>query len=300
MGKFGFIVAINIGIAFAVASFIPNSQVCAQDRITSDIKVMTKAKLSNKEKRALSQAAGRLLKHVHQARLSIKRKDDAQAVAHVEKALKLAQIIENAAPNYEINATIKSGNISYQENEQVKQLLIPVYAELDEVTSSLAPVRKAKKEAATSQSETPSPAGEMDLQYTSVVLDVGEAKYTLENALSALQKNDSDRADKALASIQEDVIFEYDELDLPLVKARWHLMEAVRHAADKEYKEAKQSLEKSAVALESYTGRMGEDASKKARSLAEDIKASAGKIEEKKEGAAETITGFWQKVVNWF
>jgi cellobiose-specific phosphotransferase system component IIA len=300
MGKIGFILSIIMGIAFAIASFTPYAQVYAQERITSDVKVMTKAKLSNKEKRALSQAAGRLLKHVHQARLSIKRKDDAQAVANIEKALQLAQIIENAAPHYEVTASIKAGNITYQDNEQVKQLLIPIYAELDEVTSCLAPVRKAKKEAAAAQSETPSPVGEMDLQYTSVVLDVGEAKYTLENALSALQKNDPDRADKALASIQEDVIFEYDELDLPLTKARWHLMEAVRHATDKEYKEAKQSLEKSATALESYTGRMGEDASKKARALAEDIKGWAGKMEEKKEGAAETITAFWQKVVNWF
>ncbi len=77
-------------------------------------------------------------------------------------------------------------------------------------------------------------------------------------------------------------------------------MEALRHGTDKEFKAAKESLERAATALESYTGKMGEDVSKKARGLAEEIKAWAGKIEEKKDGLPEAITGFWQKVVNWF
>lgn len=206
MSKIGIVCAITIGLAFVLVSLDPTSQVYAQERITSDVKVVTKGKLSNKEKRALSQAGGRLLKHVHQARLAIKRKDDKQAVTHVEKALQLAQIIENAAPHYEVTASIKSGNITYQDSDQVKQLLVPIYAELEEVAYSLAPVKKAKKEAAPNQSETPSPVGDPDLQYTSVLLDVGEAKLNLENSLAALKKNDTDLADKGLASILEDVI----------------------------------------------------------------------------------------------
>lgn len=300
MSKTGFVCAIIVGLTLALAPLGPTSLVHAQERITSDVKVVTKGKLTHKEKRALSQAGGRLLKHVHQARLAIKRKDEKQAVDHVEKALQLAQIIENAAPHYEVTASIKSGNISYHDSDQVKQLLVPIYAELDEVAYSLAPVKKAKKEAAPAQSETPSPVGDLDLQYTSVLLDVGEARISLENSLAALKRNDPEQADKGLATILEDVIFEYDELDLPLVKTRWLLMEALRQGTDKDYKAAKESLERAASALESYTGKIGEDVSKKARGLAEEIKAWSGKLEERKDGFPEAITGFWHKVVNWF
>ncbi len=300
MRKIGLVCAIILGLTLALVSLTLTSQGYAQERITSDVKVVTKGKLSSKEKRALSQAAGRLLKHVYQARIAIKRMDATQAVTQVEKALQLAQIIENAVPHFEVTASIKSGNIAYQDSEQVKQLLVPIYAELDETAYSLAQVKKAKKEASPAQSETSSPAGDLDLQYTNVLLDVGEAKLSLENSLAALKKNDTELADKGLASVLEDVIFEYDELDLPLVKTRWYLMEALRQGTDKEYKAAKESLERAAAALESYTGKMGEDVSKKARGLAEEIRAGAGKIEEKKDGFPEAVTGFWQKVVNGF
>jgi hypothetical protein len=265
------------------------------DRITSDIKVTTEGKLSDKEKRALSHAAVKILKHVHQARVDIRYKDDKDALRHTEKAMKLVKIIENALPRYNVSTTIKSGDMTYQDEEKVKQTLITIYTELDEVTSLVLPVKRAKLEAAESQV-----GGSTSLQYTNIMLDLGETKFDLEQAAEHLKKNDPKAANTSLRAVQEGVIFEYDEVDVPLLKARWNLIDASRHYARKEYKAAQRSLERAASALEIYKKRVGSQVSKRAQELADEIKSLAGKLEKETEGAADQITGFWDSLTNFF
>jgi hypothetical protein len=45
---------------------------------------------------------------------------------------------------------------------------------------------------------------------------------------------------------------------------------------------------------------MGEEVSKRTQALAEDIKNLSNTLDQKKEGAVEAITGFWERVSNLF
>jgi hypothetical protein len=284
-----------LGLSLALALTPALAQ--AQERISSDVKVAVGGKLTFREKQAISLAAGRILIHVNHARTDIRHKRDKEALRHVEKALTLTKIIENAVPEYRIASTIKSGNLSYQETETVKPLIVPVYPELDETASVLIPVKRTKKEAAAA-SDTSSGQGDGQLQYTTVSLDVEEAQHCLNEAQAALQRIELPTADKALASIQEDVVFDFDEIDLPLAKARWHLLDAARKVSRKEYAEAKEALHKAAGAVETYMSQTGEGLSAKARGLADEINHLAIKLDEKKDKATDAIHLFWGRLVD--
>ncbi|MEW6111627.1 MAG: YfdX family protein, partial [Thermodesulfobacteriota bacterium] len=271
------------------------ADVQAQERIQSKVQVATKTKLSDKERKAISYAAVRILRHVQQARVDIKYKDGKDSLRHTEKALKLATIIEKALPQYTVTTSVKSGDLTYEDEEVVQQGLIPIYAELDEVTSILVPIRRAKRE-----SEESPAAGGTSLQYTSVLLDLNETKYALAEAKALLEKRNIEAADRALARVQEEVVFEYDEADLPLVQARWSLADAARQYAKQEYDAAKRSLARAASSLEIYQRRFGGEISKQVQSLANDIKALSEKMGEKSEAVADSITKFWDRLVNLF
>ncbi len=83
----------------------------AQERISSEVKVAAGRQLTNKEKQALSVAAGRILIHVNHARNHIRHKQGKEALRQVEKALTLAKIIETTVPEYRIMSTIRGGNL---------------------------------------------------------------------------------------------------------------------------------------------------------------------------------------------
>jgi hypothetical protein len=267
----------------------------AQERIQSKVQVATKTKLSDKERKAISYAAVRILRHVQQARVDIKYKDGKDALRHTEKALKLATIIEKALPQYTVTSAVKSGDLTYEDEEVVQQGLIPIYAELDEVTSILVPIRRAKRESGEGPAE-----GGTSLQYTSVLLDLNETKYALAEAKALLEKRNIAEADRALARIQEEVIFEYDEVDLPLIQARWSLADAARQYARQDYEAAKRSLARAASSLEMYQRRVGGEVSKQVQALANDIKALSEKMTEKSEAVADTIGKFWDRLINLF
>jgi hypothetical protein len=267
----------------------------AQERITSDLQINPKHQLTEKEKKSISLAAARMLRHVHQARLALKQQNLQSALDNVNKANTLARIVENSLPEIEVRAQISSGDHKYNETEVVKQWVIPIYAELDETGSVLFPVKRTKKDVAANET-----VGQIDLQYTSASLDFQEAKHYLTSATLDLQKNEAASADKNLAAVQDSVIFEYEETDLPLVRARWNLIEAARLAANKQYGEAKESLQKASNALESYAGKTGKEMSEKTKELAEEVRKLGNSLEEKSSGIGEKIQTFWDKVTNLF
>jgi len=202
----------------------------ADDSITSSVKVTAKKKLTDAEYRALSEAAGRILTHVNLARQAIKINDIDTAKEHVDKGLTLVKIIQNAAPTYEVDANIKSGDTSYTDKSTVEQLIIPIYSELDQSESVLLPIKQAKKEAAAQAAAKTSTAPmDIDFIFTKASLDVGETKLDLQKAAEALSNKDGATANQSLADIQNRlVIFEYDEWDAPVVRARSDLWEALK------------------------------------------------------------------------
>ena len=261
--------------------------------------VSPKIQLSNTEKDSLSLAAEQILRQVQVARADIKYQGGTGALKHVQKGLELVKIINNALPEYDVTTTIKSGNATYQDEEKRKQSVIPVYGELDEMFAMLPHVKTAKHEAVGNQSPEKS-VGEAEVRDTRTFLDVRDANYYLEQAAANLQNNDANQADKSLAALQNNVIHEFGEVEVPLLRARWSLMEAARMVVHNDYQEAKAFLQEAADQLEIYKSDVGKATAKTTQSMINDIRNVSSRLREQKEASAQKITGIWDKLARSF
>jgi YfdX protein len=296
-----------------------------QTRITADVQVTSQGQLSEEERRALSLAAGRLLKHVHQARQATNQQQKQQAMGHIDKALTLVQIIESAVPTYQVTARIESGNMAYEEKEQVKQLMVPIYAELEKVTL-MVPLMAAKQEAAKNgatthgsvsgkQSQqssaeqpsrtamTPVVAG-VEAHHTHIMLDVGAAEEHLQAAKQALNNNKYEVTDGALAAVQRGVSFAYIEVDLPLLRARENLMLAKAQVQAGQVQDARINLEAAAQALERYGQHADKSHASQVQSLQKEIQNYAQQLppqaqqtQQQNQQVVEQINEWWDRIV---
>jgi hypothetical protein len=303
-----------------------------QASITSDVQVTSQGELNEEERRALSLAAGRLLKHVHQARQAVNQQQKQQAIGHIDKGLMLVQIIESAVPTYQVTARIQSGNTVYEEKEQVKQLMVPIYAELEKVTL-MAPLMAAKQEAAqnggaahgstagkqpqqsspeqSSQQPSRSPmtpvvAG-VELHHTHIMFDVSAAKEHLQAAKHALSNDKYTAADGALAAVQQGVNFAYVEVDLPLLRARENLMLAKSQVQAGQGQDARMTLEAAAQALEQYAQRADKARASQVQNLQKEIQNYAQQLPQqarqdqqtgqKNQQVVEQINEWWDRIV---
>jgi hypothetical protein len=269
----------------------------AEERISSKMTVTPKIHLSNTEKDSLSLAAEQILRQVQVARADIKYKDGAEALKHVQKGLELVNIVNNALPEYDVTTTIKSGNGTYQDEEKRKQSVIPVFGQLDEMFAVVPHMKTAKHEGSANQSPEKS-LGEAEVRDTRILLDVRDANYYLEQAAANLQNNDANQADKSLATLQNNVIHEFGEVEVPLLRARWSLMEAARMVVHNDYQEAKAFLQEAVDQLEIYKSDVGKATAKTTQSMINDIRNVSSRLREQKEASAQKITGIWDKLAN--
>jgi hypothetical protein len=302
-----------------------------QAGITADVQVTSQGQLSEEERRALSLAAGRLLKHVHQARQAMNQQQKQQAMGHIDKALTLVQIIESAVPTYQVTARIEAGNTTYEEKEQVKQLMVPIYAELEKVTL-MVPLMAAKQETAKNggashgsmsgkQSQQPSAeqpsqpsrtamtpvvAG-VEAHHTHIMPDVSAAEEHLQAAKQALNNNKYEVADGALAAVQRGVSFAYIEVDLPLLRARENLMLAKAQVQAGQVQDARINLEAAAQALERYGQRADKSRASQVQSLQKEIQNYAQQLPpqtqqgqqapQQNQQVVEQINEWWDRIV---
>ena len=151
-------------------------------RITSKVDVGPVAKLSADESREVSFAAGRIMKHVAQARQDIAVKKHEDALKHINQSLKLVKIIENVLPQYTVKTKIKSGDLVYTDEDEITPTYITLYDELvrrDFISPVLKAKTESKKKSASKKgaskkkgdSTTPLAVKEADVDYTSVKLD---------------------------------------------------------------------------------------------------------------------------------
>ena len=283
-----------------------------QARITADVQVTPQGQLSEEERRALSLAAGRLLKHVHQARQVINQQQSQQAMSHTDKGLTLVQIIESAVPTYQVTARIQAGTTVYEEKEQVKQLVVPIYTELEKVTL-MAPLMAAKQEAAkhgranhesmsgkpsqqspAEQSSQPSRAAmtpvvaEVELHHTHIMFDVSAANEHLQAAKQALNNDKYKAADGALAAVQRGVNFAYVEVELPLLRARENLMLAKSQVQAGQVQDARMTLEAAAQALEQYAQRADKARASQVQNLQKEIQTYAQQLPQQAQQGQQT------------
>jgi hypothetical protein len=131
--------------AVVTFSFTAQAVEKTNPKITVNSNVQPVATLTDKEALAVSFAAGRVLQHVENARLAILDKKTDKALRQVEQGLKLVSIIENTVPKLKVTTDIKSGNISYRNEDEVAQRYVNVFNE-SYVEDIIMPVVQAKKE----------------------------------------------------------------------------------------------------------------------------------------------------------
>ncbi len=282
-------------VSLAVCSFMlmtgSASKSLAASRITSDVKITPQATLTADEQKAISIAAARTLRHIDKARREIKRKDSKPAMTNLEQALTLLKIIDNAVPELHVNATIKSGDLTYHNEDNEKQLLVTIYEDVNEFVDASSSRGKSGKRIVLKNS-TGRPTLSAGLEETAIFFDVREAKSLLDEAISRLNRNDLEGADQALAGIQDDVVFVDAEADLPLERARMNLLEASRLAAADRFNEAEAFLHRTVGALENYQAEASGEMAKKAHALINSINALSGKLAQDKAGAKQKISAF--------
>jgi len=292
------------------------------------VQVTPQDQLNEEERRALSLAAGRLLKHVHQARQAVEQQQKQAAIRHIDQGLTLVRIIEDAVPTYQVTARIQAGDTTYEDQEQVKQLMVPIYAELEKVTL-MAPLMAAKKEAARSgdaahpsssgkqaqpsSAAQPSPSSQaamtpvvpgVEAHSTRIMLDVSAAEEHLQAAKRALNEDRYEAADGALAAVQRGVNFAFVEVDLPLLRARENLMLAKTHMQAGEVQDARMTLEAASQALETYAQRADKSRASQVQGLQQEIENYAQQLPQqgqptrrKSRQAAEQIDEWWDRIV---
>ncbi len=297
--------ALLVTLLFGTISVWFTSLVLAdKPRIESKVTVEPKEKLTASEKASLSRAAGRILLHVDDARKAIKDQENEDALSHIEKGAILVRIIEESSPDYEVKATIKSGGLTYEDIRKHRQLFVPVYEELDEV-SALGPVIAAKKEQAGKSQFSVPVVQDVRLRYTRAELNIALAKLGLEQAKKALDADHTEKADDLLAAIQTGVILNYTEIDLPLEEVRSNLLLAQGMVEHNQFKEARAALEEASESLEEYEKNVGESRGEKVKHLRNEIQEVANTIEAKHESQEDSVSlkeqieGWWDSVTEW-
>ncbi|HXH14291.1 MAG TPA: YfdX family protein [Alphaproteobacteria bacterium] len=249
-------------------------------------------------------------------------------IDHIDQGLTLVRIIEDAVPTYRVTARIQTGDTTYKDQEQVKQLMVPMYAELEKVTL-MAPLMAAKKEAARSGgtahpsrsgkqaqpscAEQASPSSQaamtpvvagVEAHSTRIMLDVSAAEGHLQAAKRALNEDRYKAADGALAALQRGVTFAFVEVDLPLLRARENLMLAKTQMKAGEVQDAWATLEAAAQALETYAQQADKARASQVQSLQQEIENYAQQLPQqgqptkrKSQQAAEQIDEWWDRIV---
>ncbi len=178
------LLSVTVSASFAAEGAQPTSAASknqSQPRITSQVDVHPMAPLTDREEVEVSFAAGRILKHIAQARQAIGQKKNDAAASHIAQGLKLVAIIESVLPHAKVKAEIKSGDLVYTDEDDVTARYITLFDELER-RDIISPVMQAKKEAeqkhsqgnasAPSRAPVPIAVSRADIAYSSAKLDI--------------------------------------------------------------------------------------------------------------------------------
>ena len=294
-------------------------QAADSPRITANTEIKPVVTLSADESRAVSLAAGRILLHTDKARQAISAKDKKTALAEIDKGLTLVKVIERALPKYEVTTEIKSGDIVYNTREEVSDNYVPVFDE-QYIEDVVAPVVRAKrkshaagmkqwKHTGKKNKRRGSPAVEVFSMWrrSSMKLNIGLAADALALAKTELEKDKADAADAALAVLQsEGVIFEFDEVELPLLEAADNLKLAELQIGEGKVAAARATLKLASDDLKRYEQITGESRAKEVRELHHKIDKLIDSMESKNHSGStldkskHEIESYWRHVVKWF
>ncbi len=241
-----------------------------------------------------SHAAASMLEHTAEARQAIQNKNQRQAISHVNQALDAAGKIQTTAGMIPI----------YTEFERVS-VIGPIQAARAETQGAAEAARQAPETAMPQQP----PAGmaqrgmtvrEVEGGFTSVAVDMSQARAHLDAAKTALQNNDLVQADRALQAVQNSVDTVSVESDMPLVKARQNLALALTQAKQGQVSNAQAPLREAASALDNYRQLPAAAHSTEAAQLSRDIQNFVSTIDQKtQDQASDQIQQWWNRLADW-
>lgn len=287
-------------------------------RISSTVELRPASSLSDEEARQVSFAAGRILKHVVQARDALHEKARDNAAKHLDQGLKLVSIIESVLPRYQVKTEIKAENHAYLDEDTVSPRYVTLFDELER-HDIISPIAQAKREASQKnqsgtepKSATPEPAppiavSHVDVQHTSAKLDLVLARNLLGVARQAVNDGKLDAADAALLALQSrGVLLEFEEVDLPLEEAADNLKLAEIEMKEGRTAEAKAALHVAIDQLKRYEKLVGDHRSAEVKALHQEITKLTNELEkgmpsesDRKKLAAE-ISQWWNSATKWF
>jgi hypothetical protein len=226
--------------------------------------------------------------------------------------LTLVHIIENTVPWNKIRTEIRAGDLLYRDDETDGRLFVPIsdsLLALDELLPEDSSASGSGAPPAPSSGDTspvsPSLVERSELGYIAMFLDVSLARAHLEAAATRIRAGDTTGAGEALLAVQtEGLVFEAEEVELPLEEAAANLKLAEHNVAEGQIDFAAKDLAAASEALQAYElgeGRHAEEARqmhKEIEALVEslgDLTGSAsgrGEVEEK-------IANWWKGIAGW-
>ncbi len=141
---------------------------------------------------------------------------------------------------------------------------------------------------------------------SSMKLNVALAADALALAKEELDSDKTDAADAALAVLQsEGVIFEFDEVELPLLEAADNLKLAELQIGEGNVAAARATLKVASDDLKRYEQITGESRAKDVRELHHKIDKLIDAMEDREHSgelkkAGQEIESYWRHVVKWF
>ena len=297
-----------LAAAFVVA--LPAFGASDKARISADLDIQPLSTLSAQESQAVSLAAGRILLHTAEARLAIAAQDKKSALKEVDQGLTLVKVINNALPKYKVKTTIKSGDVTYSDEDEVSKRFVQVFNE-QFVVDVIAPVVKAKNKSNRSHGQMRHRAtAAQDYSWwrkATMKLDVITAADALALAKVELQKGNFDNADAALALLQTDgVVFEYSDVELPLAEAADNLKLAQLEVKEGKLDQAQETLKRASESLKKYERFSGENRTKEVEELNKQIEqmieslAKGGQSDSALKKIGQDIASYWERVAKWF
>lgn len=268
----------------------------------------------------MSLAAGRILLHTDNARIAIAIKDKKTALNEIDQGLTLVKVVESTLPRYKVTTKITSGDVTYSDEDEVSRRFVPVFNE-QFIEDVIAPVVQAK-------TKKPRGHGHKGNHYkghshktgrssaiedysvwrqATMKLNIVMAADALALAKNELEKGHFDNADLTLALLQaEGVVFEFDEVELPLTEAADDLKLAQLEVSEGKIDQARVTLKRASDNLKKYESITGEIRAKDVRKLQEEIDKLAKSLakgdhsESTLDKAGKKIASYWERVVKWF
>lgn len=314
---------LSMATAAAFAGDSPKSDAAAKkkellSRISSKVDVHPVAVLSDNESGEVSFAAGRILKHIAQARDAIRENKQDDAARHVEQGLKLVAIIDHVLPHFKVKTEIKSGDKAYSDEDDVSPRYVMLFDELER-RDIISPITQARKEVQQKQPKnhgTQAPVSaatgalavsHVDIHHTTAKVDIVLARHMLNRAKQFLHDGKFSEADEALLTVQSGgVLFEYEEIDLPLEEAADNLKLAEIEMAQGRHAEAGAALNVAIEQLKKYEKFAGENRGAEVKALHQEItkltaELDKGNISEAdQQKHASKISEWWHRSAKWF